>query len=92
MTIMRNRCLSPVQGLAELRQRTGALSKDPRLVDHVMTVILERDFSWLVSRAARRCIGVCGVMVLLAVWWAIEAKEVVPFAYVATEDPTEAEW
>lgn len=92
MTSLRNLHVSPAQRLSELRERTSALSKDPRLVEHVMSVILEHDFSWLVSRAARRCIGICGIMVLVAVWWAIEANQVVPFAYVATEDPTEAEW
>lgn len=92
MTSLHSPSFSPGRGIADLRRRTSALRKDPRLVDQVMSVILERDFSWLVSRAARRCIGVCAILVLLAVWWAMDAKEVVPFAYVTPEDPTEAEW
>lgn len=84
----------PHGGLAELRERTLDVASDPKFVDRVMALVRSRevDWGWFLQNAARRCIVVCGAMVVLAVWWALQSRELVPFAYAVTENPLEAPW
>lgn len=87
-------CANPHRSLCELRERTSDVVEDPRFVDRVMALVRNRelDWGWFLQRAARRCVVVCGVMVVLAVWWALQSRELVPVAYGLTEDPLEAPW
>ena len=78
--------------LSELRQRTARFANDARFVEQVMTLVTDRELGALVSRAARRCIGVCGFIVVVAVWWAMQSRELVPFVYLATQSPMEGAW
>lgn len=90
----RSGVVNPHRHLSELNERTRSVASDPRFVDRVMALVRNRelDWSWLLHGAARRCLVVGGVMVLLAVWWARESRELVPFAYAVTESPLEALW
>lgn len=95
MTTRRNEvCANPHRSLCELSERTTGVASDPRFVDRVMALVSTRevDWGWLVHSAARRCILVCGAIVLVAVWWALRSRELVPVAYVVTDNPLEALW
>lgn len=85
---------NPHRSLCELSARTRDVVEDPRFVDRVMALVRHRelDWGWFLQRAARRCLVVCGAMVVLAVWWALQSRELVPMAYGLTEDPLEAPW
>lgn len=85
--------VNPHRSLCELGERANVTS-DPRFVDRVMALVCNRelDWGWFLQRAARRCVVVCGVMVVLAVWWALQSRGLVPFAYAVTENPLEAPW
>lgn len=85
---------NPQRCLSELRDRTCHVTHDPCFVDRVMALVRKRelDWGWFLQSAARRCIVVCGVMVVFAVWWALSSRELVPFAFAVTENPLEAPW
>jgi hypothetical protein len=95
MNTHRNGVSSNAQrNLSELRERTSCVANDAGFVDRMMALVRSRELepSWLIQTAARRCIVVCGVIVVLAVWWALQSRELVPFAFVVTENPLEALW
>jgi hypothetical protein len=87
-------CSNPQRALRSLGDRTAGVAGDPGFVDRVMAMVRNRelDWGWFLHSAARRCIVVCGLMVVLAVWWALQSRELVPFAFAVTENPLELPW
>ena len=87
-------CVNPHRALADLRERVRWAEGDPSFVERVMGMVLNRELETLrlIQRAARRCVLVCSVLVLLAVWWARQSRDLVPFAYAVTDSPLEAPW
>lgn len=85
---------NPHRTLRELEERTSVSCSDAKFVDRVMAMVRSRelDWGWFLQNAARRCIVVCGVLVVAAVWWALRSRELVPVAYVVTDNPLEAPW
>jgi len=85
---------NPHRALCELHERTRVASGDAKFVERVMAMVRSRelDWGWFLQNAARRCIVVCGVLVVAAVWWALRSRELVPVAYVVTDNPLEAPW
>lgn len=85
---------SPLRRLDELRERTCRIGSQPHFVDRVMALVRERELGlghWI-ERAARRCVIVCGLLVVLAAWWALRSRETVAVADVMTNNPLETTW
>lgn len=87
-------CANPHRALVNLRERARWVESDPSFVERVMGMVLNRELETfrLIQRAARRCVLICAALVLLAVWWARQSRDLVPFAYAVTDSPLEAPW